>query len=131
MQHDTKKIDYNELFILARDIYHEARGEPEECQYLVAAVVMMRVSDNRWPDTVSEVILSPWQFSWTNQDVPLETNKRAWKLSLKIAQDTLEGFTEGMTMSYWYHTDTVNPSWNKNLIPAEKCGNHVFWMDGV
>lgn len=127
----AKDIDHSELFILARNIYHEARGEPIECQYLVAAVTLNRVSDKRWPDTVKEVILSPWQFSWTNQDVPLEKDDKAWTLSLQIAQQALEGFTEGMSPSFWYHTKAVNPSWNRNLIPAEECGNHIFWMDGV
>lgn len=122
---------YSDLFYLAQNIYYEARGEPEECQYLVAAVTMNRVNDSRWPSTLQEVILSRRQFSWTNDKVPVVTNGKAWTLALKIAEDTINGFTTDMSMSYWYHTTTVNPSWNKNLIPAEICGNHIFFMDGV
>lgn len=118
-----------DLTYLAMNIYYEARGEREECQYLVAAVTMNRVNDPRWPNTLKEVILSPRQFSWTNGKVPVVTDDKAWTLSLHIAQQTVEGFTEGMSPSLWYHTHSVDPSWNENLIPAEICDNHIFWMD--
>lgn len=122
---------WDNLRYLALNVYHEARGERLECQFLVAAVTINRVNDKRWPNTVKEVVLSPRQFSWTNGKVPAVTDEKAWMLSLYVASKALNGFTKGMTDSLWYHTHQVNPSWNKLLIPAETCDNHVFWMDGV
>lgn len=122
---------FDDLRYLALNIYHEARGEALPCQFLVAAVTLNRVRDKRWPNTVKEVVLSPRQFSWTNGKVPTVKDERAWMLSLYVAQKALDGFTDGMTDSFWYHTHSVNPSWNKLLIPAEICDNHVFWMDGI
>lgn len=42
--------------LLARVIYAEARGEPYDGQVGVAAVVMNRIQDDRWPDTVTGVV---------------------------------------------------------------------------
>jgi len=125
--------DYNsmDVFFLALNIYHEARGERIECQFLISAITLNRVNDSRWPNTVKEVVLSPRQFSWTNGKVPIVKNEKAWTLSLQVAKASLDGFTDGMTDSFWYHTHEVNPSWNKFMIPAEICDNHVFWMDGI
>ena len=64
--------DFDEsLKCMARNIYHEARGEPMVAQIAVAKVVMNRVSDHRFPNTVCAVIKQggEWphhtcQFSW-------------------------------------------------------------------
>ena len=42
-----------DLMCLARNIYHEARGEPITGQYAVAEVTMNRVASRRFPDSGS------------------------------------------------------------------------------
>ena len=50
---------------MARVVYLEARGEPAEGQQAVAEVILNRVRDARFPDTVAEVIYQddPLQFT--------------------------------------------------------------------
>lgn len=49
-------IDPNEVYCLATNIYHEARGEPLDGQIAVASVTINRVQDRRWPNTICEVV---------------------------------------------------------------------------
>jgi spore germination cell wall hydrolase CwlJ-like protein len=47
-------------------IEREASGEPREGQIAVATVILERVDHRKWDgNTIREVILLPWQFSWT------------------------------------------------------------------
>ena len=84
----AKKInrDAKEIYCLAQNIYFEARGEPENGQFAVAAVTMNRVKSHKYPNTVCKVVWQHSQFSWTNDgksDRP--RNKRAWHRARKIA----------------------------------------------
>ncbi len=60
-----KTMQYHEkIFWLAVNAYHEARGEPFSGQKAVCHVVLNRASLRK--QTVKEVILAPFQFSWHN-----------------------------------------------------------------
>jgi hypothetical protein len=52
--------------LLALNIEREAGGEPIEGKIAIGTVVFERVDHRKWDgSTVPEVILWPWQFSWT------------------------------------------------------------------
>lgn len=48
--------------LLAKLLYHEARGESIECQKAVASVVLNRVDSGMWGNTLKEVIYAKNQF---------------------------------------------------------------------
>ena len=52
-----------DLCILAKDIFGEARDCPWDHQCTVGAVVLNRVHDPRFPDTVRDVVAQPMQYS--------------------------------------------------------------------
>ena len=56
--------------LLAALIHAEARGESFEGQVAVATVVLNRVADPRWPDTVEAVVLQPGQFATPTEATP-------------------------------------------------------------
>ena len=72
------------ILCLSSVIHHEARGEPLEGQIAVASVVLNRVEDPRFPNTVCGVVKEPKQFSWYGKK-PL-TNKKE-----KLAKNILTG----------------------------------------
>lgn len=139
-----------EIDCLALNIYHEARGEILAGKVAVADVVLNRVKDKRYPDTICGVIyqskLSSWwleqgkevpilnqcQFSWYCDgvhDKPL--NNKAWQESKNIAKNILIngsyiGITEGATH---YHASYVKPYWStsKNMKLTAKIGDHFFY----
>src|SRR5699024_5627220 len=49
----------NDIKLMANAVYGEARGEPYEGQVAVAAVILNRVQDGNFPNTVSGVIFEP------------------------------------------------------------------------
>lgn len=56
-----------ELQCLTTGIFLESRGEPLLGQQLVAKVILNRVKDPSFPDTICKVVFQPKQFSWYNQ----------------------------------------------------------------
>ena len=49
--------------LLARIVYLEARGEPDEGQQAVVQVILNRLDNGYWGDSFSEVIYAPGQFN--------------------------------------------------------------------
>ena len=64
---DTEISSYAETQItcLAMNMYHEARGQGTAGQLAVTAVVLNRVNDKRFPNTICEVVhQGPIRESW-------------------------------------------------------------------
>ena len=131
------------LICLALNIYHEARSESLAGQYAVADVVLNRVESSRYPNTICEVVYQAmtWkgnpirdkcQFSWYcdgKSDRPTETD--AWYRSIGVAVNIMHkaqfrGLTESATH---YHTDYVNPNWNRSMNYIGRIGNHLFYLE--
>ena len=61
------ELNKKELNCLSLAIYKEARGESILGQQLVAKVILNRVKDPSFPNSVCKVVFQPKQFSWYNQ----------------------------------------------------------------
>ena len=132
------------LMCMAFNIYHEARNESMLGQIAVGQVVMNRVWDKRFPNTVCEVVkeavtykgtkkpvLHRCQFSWYCDGAKDDVNKdsKAWRYSLEYASIVLSGrivldITEGATH---YHATYVNPWWRKHYDKTVAHGSHIFY----
>lgn len=62
---DCDKLRKDNLTCLACNIYHEARGETDAGQIMVAKVTMNRVEHSH--KNVCEIVWADKQFSWTHQ----------------------------------------------------------------
>lgn len=114
---------------LALAIYFEARAEPIMGHLAVGQVIMNRVEDSRWPDTVCGVVLQPWQFSfyWDGKpDVP--DDQGAWNKALLLSQVILDGGTREITDALFYHATYVDPGWGEENR-AMQIGDHIFYRD--
>lgn len=121
------------LMCLSVAIYFEARGEPIDGQKAVAEVVMNRVEDGRYPDTICGVVFQKNQFSFTEDGKPDRLPKkptRASKRAKKVAQEVLEGDTIGITSTH-YHTVSVSPYWKGYFDLDGKIGNHIFYTNNT
>ena len=129
---------------MALNIYHEAKNQSMLGQIAVGQVVMNRVADSRFPDTVCEVvkqavthkgtnkpILFRCSFSWYcdgKKDEP-EYDSHAWFLAQDYARIVLSGkivldVTEGATH---YHATYVRPSWAKTKKRTTRIDKHIFY----
>ena len=65
------RIRFDDLPVMARTVFGEARGEPHEGRLAVAHVILNRARSGGWWDAgVSEVCLKRWQFSCWNPGDP-------------------------------------------------------------
>lgn len=119
---------------LAKNIYFEARNQSELGQRAVAWVTLNRVSHQKYPDTICEVVWQHKQFSWTHDgksDTPRE--KKAWEKAQDIALDVLMSYhtsqsdpTSGAIM---YHADYAKPYWITAYNQIVEVDNHIFYGD--
>lgn len=105
---------------LAAIMYCEARGEPYEGILAVGTVVMNRVADPRFPNTVEEVIMSPGQFSpVASGHYAIALSKGANETCIKAAREVLY---DNVRTGPWLYFRTIN-----NIIQGTIIGNHVFY----
>jgi len=151
-----KNSNYSDKAVncMVQNLYHEARGEGFAGMYAVAMVVMNRVQDNRYPDTICGVVHQGpldsngmpkryrCQFSWWCDGKSDEMHDvEAFELSKKIAQLVLSSsetqgkaiilidLTEGATH---YHTIEVEPNWidDRGMKKVGRLGQHIFYRWG-
>ena len=119
-----------DLDCLAKTIYFEAGNQSYLGKLAVARVVLNRVKDAKYPNTICDVIYQKKQFSWVDRRKSHEPKSdRWWKESLDIAGTVIEGqttplFDENVTH---YHADYVNPKWAKELKQVAKIDQHIFY----
>ena len=87
----TKGIDFDDLYLLARLVESEAGNESYETKMMVASVVMNRVADSRFPNSIREVIYQKGQFEVTVHKVNgvLMIDREPSLDSLRAANDIL------------------------------------------
>ena len=117
------------LTCLAVAIYFEARGEPIDGQMLVAETIINRVDDERWPDTICEVVQQPHQFSFYSDGLPdTPRDEDAYATALQVAAEAMAG-DHLWAGPLYYHTTDVHPVWRHALEPIGIYGNHIFYTD--
>jgi spore germination cell wall hydrolase CwlJ-like protein len=131
MSANAAEPDFNEAMTLADVMYCEARGEGRVGMMAVANVVLNRVKSKRFPNTITEVIHQPWQFSCYNEGpVKVDEDNEVWLDALSIAWNMMNGKTPRITHATHYHTTDVNPYWNKanTIAKLGQIGNHIFYI---
>lgn len=123
------------LMCMAVAIFFEARAEPIDGMEAVANVIINRVEDSRYPDTVCDVVWEPYQFSFTHDgltdDPEAHTgyqDKIAWVTSQEVAKAALRGDLLGITSTH-YHAKNVLPYWTKHYSKDGQVGDHIFYTN--
>lgn len=128
----------DEVDILARTIYGEARGESLEAQIGVANTVINRVARGGWwGDTIAKVCLFPNQFSCWNKDdvnygiiVAVNEEQHSFVVCQTIAAIAQGGWLVDLTNgATHYATLETDPLWAKGKSPCAVLGGHKFWND--
>ena len=120
---------------LAQAIYYEARSESRIGQLAVADVVLNRVDDRRYPNTICGVVFeghtrkTGCQFSFTcDGSMDRALNRRLWRESEKVATAVLSGMRLPISrQATHYHANYVNPVWASRLTPTAVIGKHKFY----
>ncbi len=118
----------SDIDCLARNIYHEARGEPLNGQIAVAQVTVNRVESGEFQSSICRAVYASRQFSWTNTKPKKIKDIKAWEASVAVATAVL---TKSVHLpnfkALYFHTKQVKPSWNRNKRVLAVIGNHIFY----
>ena len=113
----------SDLNLLARLIYGEARGEPYAGQVAVGAVVLNRVKNSSFPNTISGVIYQSGAFDVVKDG---QINLSPDSIAKKAAQDALNGWDPTYGAIYYFNPSTATNKWIWSRPMTVTIGRHRF-----
>ncbi len=112
-----------EIELLARAVYSEARGESYTGQVAVAAVILNRLAHPDFPNTIKEVIFQPWAFTAVHDgQFWLTPNAQAYK----AVRDAINGWDPTGNAIYYWNPVTATSKWIWSRQIHTQIGKHVF-----
>lgn len=112
-----------DLNLLSRVVYGEARGEPYKGMVAVAASVLNRVADSRFPNTIAGVVYQAGAYTCVSDgQINLEPDETA----RKAAQDAINGWDPTSGCIYYFNPDTATSSWIWSRPEVLTIGKHIF-----
>jgi spore germination cell wall hydrolase CwlJ-like protein len=137
---ETPHVNAKDLQCLSKVMYYEARGEGERGMVAVGHVVMNRVADKRFPNTVCNVVKqgkyanrkpvkNKCQFSYVCDGIPdVVKDKETFEKATQLAHTVLTGVsTNPVGKSLYFHTTAVKPKWCHTFAKIKKIGRHIFY----
>ncbi|WP_105381627.1 cell wall hydrolase [Neorhizobium alkalisoli] len=121
---------------LASGIYFEARGETARGQAAVAQVILNRVRNPAYPDTICDVVYQneDWrnrcQFSFACDNIKDRIRSEYhWKMAREVAMAVTAGkiWLAEVGSSTHYHAVYVRPAWARTMKKVGRIGLHVFY----
>ena len=113
----------DDLYLLAKMISAEARGEPYIGQVAVGAVILNRVKHPSFPNTIAGVLYQPGAFTALMDGQfslePEESAKRA-------AVDAMNGWDPSGGAIYYYNPEKSTSEWIFTRETIAVIGSHVF-----
>ena len=121
----AKSSNTSDIQLMARAINGEARGEPYEGQVAVGAVILNRVKDSRFPNTISGVIYQSGAFTAVADgqiNAPIAENSTVYK----AAQDAMNGWDPTGGCVYYFNPNTATNKWIWSRPLVKTIGKHRF-----
>ncbi len=113
----------SDLYLLAKTIHAEARGEPYTGQVAVGAVILNRVRSSKFPNSISGVVYQRGAFTAVaDGQINLEPNQSAYN----AARDAINGWDPTYGCLYYYNPATATSAWIWSLKVTLTIGKHSF-----
>lgn len=113
----------NDLNLLSRVVYSEARGEPYVGQVAVAAIVLNRVSHSSFPNSVAGVVYQSGAFDAVSDG---QINLTPDSTARKAAQDAINGWDPTYGCIYYFNPSTATNKWIWSRPQVLTIGKHIF-----
>ena len=121
----AKATSTSDVQLMARAINGEARGEPYEGQVAVGAVILNRVKDSRFPNSISGVIYQPRAFTAVS-DGQINASISEGSTVYKAAQDAMNGWDPTGGCVYYFNPSTATNKWIWSRPLIKTIGKHRF-----
>ena len=134
----TISVPSKQIECLARNMYFEAKNEPDEGIKAVGFVTMNRVADESFPKTICGVVYQKinkvCQFSWVclpKKHLVIKDQEQ-YNCIYEMAKVIASGHS-GISVydpsrgSLFFHATYVSPSWKAKLKRRVKIGGHIFY----
>ncbi len=119
----SRDFTVQELDKIARIVQAESGGEPYEGQVAVAAVILNRLDDPGFPNTISGVIYQPRAFEVVSNDWWLNP---AQETAIRAKSDAISGWDPSEGALYFYNPDYIESTWILSRPVIKRIGDHVF-----
>jgi len=123
------------LDCLTAAVYYEARSQSLDGQEAVAQVVLNRVRNPAFPNSVCGTVYegssrsTGCQFTFTcDGSMAARIEPAAWERARRVAEAALSGFVyTPVGSATYYHTTAVSPWWAPKLTRVAQIGAHIFY----
>lgn len=119
----TRRASKDNLWLLAMVTCGEARGEPYEGKVAVAAVILNRVDDPKFPNSVAGVVYQPLAFESVANG---EIYRGVTRDCIRAARDALNGWDPTNGALYFYNPAKTRNRWILSRPVVRRIGRHVF-----
>ena len=113
----------SDVYLLAKTIYAEGRGEPYTGQVAIGAVVMNRVRNSAFPNTVSGVVYQKHAFTAVSDG---QINLTPDDTAMRAARDAINGWDPTGGALYYYNPAVATSAWIFDRQTITVIGRHVF-----
>ncbi len=112
---------------LATTVYYESKGEPLSGQLAVAQVVLNRLGDGRFGQSICSVVTAPKQFSFVrNGEISAPAANAQWQTAKAIALIAVSNsWPEVVPDATHFHATRVSPGWKLQRLAT--VGRHIFY----
>ena len=113
----------SDVYLMAKAIYAEGRGESYTGQVAIGAVIMNRVKSPDFPNTIAGVIYQKGAFTAVDDgQINLEPNETAYS----AARDAMNGWDPTYGCLYYYNPAVATSAWIFTRETVTVIGKHVF-----
>ena len=113
----------SDLYLMAKAIYAEGRGESYTGQVAIGAVIMNRLKSPDFPNTISGIIYQKGAFTAVaDGQINLEPNQTAYN----AARDAMNGWDPTYGAIYYYNPAKSTSAWIFSRQTVTTIGKHVF-----
>lgn len=113
----------SDLYLLAKTIYAEGRGEPYAGQVAIGAVILNRVRNSSFPNSVSGVVYQKGAFTAVSDG---QINLSPDNTAMSAAQDAINGWDPTGGAIYYYNPAMATSAWIFSRKTVTVIGKHVF-----
>ena len=120
----AESYDSTQISCMAKNAYHESRGDGEKGMLATIFVVLNRTKDRRFPSTPCKVIAQPNQFSWYGKGKTIK-EPEMYDKAKRLAQEVVDGKHKDNTRNALYFNSLHQRP--KGTVCTTRIGGHSFY----